>query len=87
MKTAEQAAEEYSQKQLGNANQYHREACRIDFLSGAKWAAESGYDRNKLVVYGTDACKECDTGRMTLFAEKHGLCIECYHLKQEGLKR
>lgn len=31
----EKAAEEYSQRQLGNANQYLREVCRIDFVSGA----------------------------------------------------
>lgn len=84
MKTAEQAADDYETKRRITSSD---DCMRDAFIAGAKWAAESGYDRNKLVTYGTDACKGCDTGRMTLFAEKHGLCIECYHLKQEGLKR
>lgn len=56
------------------------------FYAGAEWAAKSGYDRNKLVVWGTDGCKNCECGRITLFAEKHGLCIQCYNAeKKESL--
>jgi hypothetical protein len=76
MKCHQLAADAYeSKRKLTNSDDCMRDA----FIAGAEWAANSGYDRNKLVVFGTDDCKECETGRITLFSEEHRLCIECYH--------
>lgn len=45
-------------------------------------------ERNEVWVYGTDGCKNCETGRITLYA-KTGWCVECQakkaHAHQERI--
>lgn len=36
--------------------------------------------RDKVWVYGSDGCKNCETGRITLYA-KSGWCVECQSKK------
>lgn len=40
---------------------------------------------NRFKVYGTDGCKSCDTGRVTLFIANDE-CIECNPKSYEALK-
>ncbi len=49
--------------------------------AGAAMIFQDGWDaamkyRGEFFIWGTDGCKNCDTGRITLFA-RAGHCFEC----------
>lgn len=39
-------------------------------------------ERPEMCVHGTDACRNCETGRITVYA-RHRWCVECLHKKEE----
>lgn len=38
---------------------------------------------NSFAVWGSDACVNCETGRVTLFSKAGRSCIECQHKSKE----
>jgi hypothetical protein len=82
MRTPQEAAKEYADNlNATDAVRGLRYCAEIGFEAGAEWAKNSGYNRDKLNTWGTDGCRDCEFGRITLFAEEHGLCLECQNKK------
>ncbi len=51
-----------------------RAAREEGFKEGSK--QHIAYNRSKVFLHGTDGCLNCETGRITIFAES-GWCPEC----------
>lgn len=48
------------------------------FLAGAEWM------RKQFTLHGTDGCKDCETGRATMYVTLEGRCLGCAHKRYDS---
>lgn len=74
---ADQFVHELRLKTINETMPTPMQIARIAYLAGY----DAGSVRaNEFSVYGTDGCKNCETGRITLYFKKGG-CAECLENK------